>query len=178
MTGPLLFGHRHSGCAGRGLADRGVHNGPPPVVVAWPIIALGVVLAACAPHTGRLLVVVDTDLGALRLRRVDVVARRAAGGAETHTFVEPSFPFSFVVVAGSSADGVEIAASGYSLGQTPCTAPGEPVGCGPPLVTRTLVSPFDPGTTRLVLIRLDAACRGVACAEGETCDGTDRKRHV
>ncbi len=131
--------------------------------------------ASCAPHPGRLLVVVDTDLpvptplGELNVR----VARTDGAGAEVRPFTlnaTSDVPLSFAVAPRGVATDVEIRVDGYAAGALICDEPGLPVGCVAPLVSRRVVTGFVGGSTRVLRIFLADSCVGVSCPDGEACD--------
>ncbi len=139
-----------------------------------PATALFVVVAGCAPHAGRILVVVTTDIAVPDpLGEIDVrVARTDVSRSVGQTFSLRSaddVPLSFAVAPRDAPSDVDITVDAYRRGASICLAPGEPPDCTPPLVSRRAITGFVPGSTRVLEIFLGAACGGVVCAPSETC---------
>ena len=106
------------------------------------------------------------------LGQVQVVADRD-GSIDEHTVdlgaSDATLPFSIAVSPrGELRSPLRITVRGYARGAVPCSGDGVPVGCSPPLVSRTVTSGISPNVTRVLTIRLAASCQGVRCPA--TCD--------
>lgn len=126
-----------------------------PWLLVWPPIL--VLATSCAGPRTALVVVVESDL--------DVPAVLASvhteAGASAHDFVLTgldALPFSF---------GVEPAGGDASRVVTLSIEGRGPGGAG--IVARRVQVGFVLGQTRVLRVRLDAACVGVSCSEGSTC---------
>jgi hypothetical protein len=123
------------------------------IASAGAAIALG---CSTAPRT-QAIVVVETDIGV----PTPLASVRAVTPAGTHDFVlrSPSdVPFSFGLepLGGDASRPLALVVEGRD-------APGAT------LVTRSVSTSFRAGRTVLVRVRLEAACVGRTCVEGETC---------